>query len=118
MKHHRKRVRRARRRGFRGRPQGSAASRGGATFSVAASEKPRGPLTGSARSVPGGAVPAEPPNLDAMVSALLEAEAEAAEAEAHAIAEASAHVEALGLPVLPEMPGEPEAAGGEPEDEA
>jgi hypothetical protein len=42
-----------------------------------------------------GATAPEPPNLDAMVSALLEAEAHAAEAQAQALAETQAHVEAL-----------------------
>ncbi len=115
MKHHRKRGRRVRRRGFRGRAQAGApaAGGGGALGSVAVSERPEGPADDAV------AHPPEPPNLDAMVSALLEAEAHAAEEKAHALAEAQAHMEALEVRMTAEAPAiaEDEAADGEAEDD-
>ena len=102
MRHHRKRGRRARRRGFHGRAQagGVAPPADGtlATVAVAVPSRAAAPVNGGPAHAP------EPPNLDAMVSALLEAEAHAAEAQARALAEAQAHVEALELPVKAEMP--------------
>jgi hypothetical protein len=99
MKHHRRRGRRARRKGFHGRAQvgGPPAGAGHPLESVVA-ERPPAPVDGGVVHSP------ESPILDDMVSALLEAEAHAAEEKALALAEAQAHIEALAVPVVTEAP--------------
>jgi hypothetical protein len=104
MKHHRKRGRRGRRRGFRADVH--------STDVAAAVDLAAPPLAAAALAPPNGAAPhvPEPQNLDAMVSALLEAEAHAAEAQA----QADAQVKALEIPVPAEAPAGLEPLAEEP----